>query len=201
MNARNEVTVPFELLYDVEDESFRQMGKHQAVNYQSVKPPTLYDNGYLFFLTADVEEDNPGDCLVDFSESEIWEGESSGPADPYHLTTPDGKTTNYVGRKPSPWGGEDMKNPIIAELKPERRNSPCCTKRIVVVDFTANMSSEGHPKFGTKIKAWGALQEMRIYDTEGNSSTMRHRFGAFTRRVAPYDIEFFGSEGSSDPIN
>ena len=185
MNQRNKEIGRFKLQYSFAGIKTGELSASRLPGHAG----QYFDNGALFYLAADVCETNPGDCKVDFSETEIWQAEARAANGPYVLIAP-GKGTSYTGRRPLA-----RTNPSINEL--ETGSSKECNKRIVLGDLTVNFSTLNP----TSIKAWGALQIIRVYDTDGNASTMRHRFGLYTRTIPPYDIADFISRGSSDLVS
>jgi hypothetical protein len=187
IGARNRAIAPFKLEYKITNAL--TTGPIQASALEG-HGGNHFDNGVLFFLAADVCETKPGDCLVDFEESDLWRAEARTAGGPYHLIAP-GKGTSFKGISPG-----SNTNPSINDLDPMFFPGKC-NRRIVLGDFTADISTLNPASF----KAWGAFQKIRIYDSEGNESTMRHRFGVYTRTTAPYDVKTFISRGSSDDVS
>jgi hypothetical protein len=181
VNARNRQLAPLKLKYLLN--STLTTGPISATP-QSGHDGNVFDYGAIYFLAADVCESEPGDCKVDFKESDLWQAEARTPNGPYHLIPVTGHPGSIIGATPSANG-----NPWLANRAPSLR----CNKKIIMADFTVNTSTVKPPSF----KAWGALQEMRIYDDEGHSSVMRHRFGIYSRSVPPYDVKSSMSRGSS----
>ena len=140
-NARNAKIRGYKLEYRYD--ASLTTGPIQATRLPGHDGNTI-DNGVLFYLAADVCETNPGDCRVDFAETELWQAEARSAGGPYFLIKP-GTGTNFRGRTPVGIG-----NPSINDLDP-RVYSGKCNRRIVLGDFAANISTLKPPSF----KAWG----------------------------------------------
>lgn len=151
---------------------------------------TRFVNGFLFFVSADVCEKSPGDCLTDFSETGkwlwnwdgMWIAESSGDLGPQYT---DRQPTNPL----TATSGDTL--PFIAELAVPNGK---CNKRIVWGDMPTSAGTVSDPQFRNQVRAWGAKQLYRIH--EANSSVfaeMRLRFALFTSTSPPYTIAPVGT--------
>lgn len=172
-----------------------EMGHSQAAEPDG----TFVDNGFLFFISADVCESKPGDCLVSLKETP-WRARSTGADQPWRLEDTGGHFVDFSDRVPTPWPpGQGATNPFIADLKQANsiHGGKCCNggttgcnKRIVLGDFTRDSSTIGHGRLGTGFAAWGAQVVMRIYDRDGNNAQMNYKFDAWTQRNPPYGLDF-----------
>ena len=154
---------------------------------------TRFVNGFLFFVSADVCEQSPGDCLTDFAETGKWLWNWD---DGWRTESKDGVGPEYTNRSPTdplnPQPG--AKQPFIARLAVPNGN---CDKRIVWGDMPSSGGTVGDQQFKDQIRAWGAKQVYRVHGAETNGyAELRLRFALFTSTSALYTIAPVGESAA-----